>query len=1219
MKDEEQTKKFEVNVNNDKLEALIDSAKNVILPTWLFRIFWSRLVNFSLRIGAYPFLACIIQMCLCALLQELMYAAPSSSGTESSEGLPNHSKEVDYPRPCDICCPTVVISDRFEFSRHLRNVHSVKEGGSYICRYGPNGICQTLPLEGVSDHDYEAHLRKYHVNAGFKECCWSCFMQFTRSIFSFTQNLASVLSDPSRSRSERLAFFTRHWGESFIPKTRVSSSPSLPNITVDHFKNYLATTAKVRNMYLFFHASRIASKQLYFVVEKHRSYLKARRALLRTLARHDENKRIDADDIPKILLDVHFSLADSETFEAIFLEPNLEQPDRLLVEGITSGSVPRCDSAASLTPSLSEDARISAVFVILLRVILKQEPFEAGNGRYFRRYASLQNTLEYFHDLVDSRLNNQLAAKSSAFWKTVISYSNLYGELADARRKVARVRGSLKSVDEKVYKHMTRIMELSCAREQRKRLLQKLQDIACLRDAQPTVQMLLNQNDYPKALECIETAQDVLCHDLRGVACFRHLSTQLQELYKVIGRMLQEEFIALIQKEFGRSCENENDVFYQEAQLNPVILGLLRVQEYKFVHVLQHEIVEAVKNTMRQVMKTVYFFSYFNREIEIITVKSHVVKNLAADQITEYDPSIGNLSSQMRRLDFTQWSAALKHVLSILFYTCRKVQSIQELIIENIDQFIHLYNGDQTASHQSERYSSGGVSQLSTGVSNVEGPNSETVALQDEDDDFIGDDFSGDLPETSKRLPAVPVSCTPDSSSESRLGHSCSTTSFASCAQEQLLMDKKVGELTLTSECSRVSTAPTPAAVLSMPCRNLFQVRQAITLLLEHAIYACQERSCRLLVARSKDGFLERLPVNEFHSVVQLTEAFVRDCRQLAGQPEQYGSPLRICITQQCSAFIKRFHEDRKGKLGIILDSENWRSTQVPEHYQRLVNECCATGKLHDIPNTAENEFSLKTSLNVDGEDYVVVGAALFLLEMLAQYCDVVTVLPDYSSELLMYVVELLKNYNSRSCQLILGAGALQLIGLKSISVRHLAWRRFHLNFIALSSRCLQLILRFVPYVKSEFESHLNEEKQNLMRHIIKVTRDYKDHIQEITNKLISVIDHHVVTQLKMWDLKGPVPSLTFQQICKQLGRFYNGLSGIMPEYMIKELFQQVHENFKTNLKEQLDLMGVTPHDSLTYGLASQEYLYYIKSLQSMPCCADWKEETISESLFATT
>lgn len=56
----------------------------------------------------------------------------------------------------------------------------------------------------------------------------------------------------------------------------------------------------------------------------------------------------------------------------------------------------------------------------------------------------------------------------------------------------------------------------------------------------------------------------------------------------------------------------------------------------------------------------------------------------------------------------------------------------------------------------------------------------------------------------------------------------------------------------------------------------------------------------------------------------------------------------------------------------------------------------------------------------------------------MAQYCDALAVLPEYASELLMCLVELLKNYNSRSCQLILGAGALRLIGLKSISVRHL-------------------------------------------------------------------------------------------------------------------------------------------------------------------------------------
>ncbi|VDM30258.1 unnamed protein product [Toxocara canis] len=98
---------------------------------------------------------------------------------------------------------------------------------------------------------------------------------------------------------------------------------------------------------------------------------------------------------------------------------------------------------------------------------------------------------------------------------------------------------------------------------------------------------------------------------------------------------------------------------------------------------------------------------------------------------------------------------------------------------------------------------------------------------------------------------------------------------------------------------------------------------------------------------------------------------------------------------------------------------------------------------------------------------------------MMAQYCDALAALPDFAPELLMCVVELLKSFNSRSCQLILGAGALQLIGLKSISVKHLA----------LSSRCLQLILRFVPYLKSDFENQLPAAKQNQLRHMTHVMR----------------------------------------------------------------------------------------------------------------------------------
>jgi hypothetical protein len=32
-----------------------------------------------------------------------------------------------------------------------------------VCRYGANGVCSSLPVEGVSDKDYEDHVLKHHV------------------------------------------------------------------------------------------------------------------------------------------------------------------------------------------------------------------------------------------------------------------------------------------------------------------------------------------------------------------------------------------------------------------------------------------------------------------------------------------------------------------------------------------------------------------------------------------------------------------------------------------------------------------------------------------------------------------------------------------------------------------------------------------------------------------------------------------------------------------------------------------------------------------------------------------------------------------------------------------------------------------------------------------------------------------------------------------------
>lgn len=105
-----------------------------------------------------------------------------------------------------------------------------------MCRYGYNGVCSSLPLDGVNDKDYEAHVEKYHVNQTTKET------EQKWNVFSAAQNLPAVLNDPSRGKQSNL--FTKKWGDSFVDKTQVPYTPYLVNIDWKHFELYCKKIGK---------------------------------------------------------------------------------------------------------------------------------------------------------------------------------------------------------------------------------------------------------------------------------------------------------------------------------------------------------------------------------------------------------------------------------------------------------------------------------------------------------------------------------------------------------------------------------------------------------------------------------------------------------------------------------------------------------------------------------------------------------------------------------------------------------------------------------------------------------------------------------------------------------------------------------------------------------------------------------------------------------------
>lgn len=91
-------------------------------------------------------------------------------------------------------------------------------------------------------------------------------------------------------------------------------------------------------------------------------------------------------------------------------------------------------------------------------------------------------------------------------------------------------------------------------------------------------------------------------------------------------------------------------------------------------------------------------------------------------------------------------------------------------------------------------------------------------------------------------------------------------------------------------------------------------------------------------------------------------------------------------------------------------------------------------------------------------------SSGLILLKMLSEYIDMNNFLPALSSEIVHRVVETLKFFNTRTCQLVLGAGAMQvLIFVTDILpvFRGMVFLFSYGSFV-INPRCVHLILMFL-------------------------------------------------------------------------------------------------------------------------------------------------------------
>lgn len=922
---------------------------------------------------------------------------------------------------CSLCVDHAFKTPQ-EFRLHLRKNHCKKEGGSYVCCYGKNNICGSLPLEGVSDQDYEFHVVKHHVltftidddhlqEEKFVENLRQKYAhifsasqtnsqpnvvedQYQWTVYNCSQNLPAVLNDPRRTKRE-YDLFTKTWGDSFNESATLPVT-YLPDISYLHFETYLKHIRKGIKRNAKKSAKEEKEVQLPIPGDKFGS------------------KYADIEDIPKIFLQSDFNLENPETFDAVI------PWSQIYAQG-------------------SENAAPKNSLKLL------------------------QEKMSHYLDIAEVHIAKQISMRSEAFFHAMTSHDALMDQLTDVIKCVCDLRKRIHVIEDVLVTGPMKIMRLKRRQKNLYEIYKKLNLIATVHQTQPTIQKLLNTSDFVGALDMIYTTQDVLSQELTGIHSFRHLGSQLAEMEKVIGKMMENDFLRYITADLNRP--HTECLIMEEDRLIAIVSGMLRKNHFSFVQTFKEECFTTIKATIKQT------------EIEVISKTDDF----------DTESNTGNLPEQIRTLNFQNWVELLQLIMKNLHFLLQRIQALYQVMDDTLEI---------AAGH----------------LSNI----------------------------------------TPDESS-----HRCHPLH---------LLENEI----MVLEQDYLTVKP--------------NLKEALCSVCDHAHECC----AKMLSAKAKDRSLDKLIMSEFLIITNSIETFQKQSEVISGKQS---TALRLALQNQASRFVMRFHEERKTKLALILENEQWKQADVPMEFQELVNNIVSSGSITSIKNPVEKvRKEPQPYLVVNGENFAVCGTALMLLKMIIEYCQCAEDLAMLALDLANRLVDLLKAFNSRTCQLVLGAGALQLVGLKTITTKHLA----------LTSRCLQLIVYFIPYVKNHFQNKIPVKQNMLDKHFDQVTKIYTEHIREISHKLESIICDMFEAQLKRWEVKAPVPSPSFSAISKQLSKLHELVSNVLSPEELNIIFQRCNNSFKSKLREHLARLQVNADGGPQHGLVAQELTFYTQNLKKL-------------------
>ncbi|CAL9156248.1 unnamed protein product [Musa hybrid cultivar] len=790
---------------------------------------------------------------------------------------------------------------------------------------------------------------------------------------------------------------------------------------------------------------------------------------------------------------------------------------------------------------------------------------------------ALQEKLTQYLDVVEMHLVREIALRSDSFYEAQGQLQGLNGQIVEACVRIRELKETIRILTGDLVGSARKVQELNATRGNLVALQQKLTVILYVSQALGALKLLVAAADCAGALDVIDDLQQLLETDeLVGLHCFRHLREQLSGGLDSINSILSAEFLraairdakgvdsVILSKLRTRASDLMNGVDDEvkldddessnlQDRLLPLIIGLLRTAKLPAVlrlyrDTLITEMKAAIKATVAALLPVL-----LSRPLDSDLI--------TGDRVGDSDGGGLSLASKLRSLS----SESFVHLLNAIFKVVQahlmraaEVKRVIEWIMGNLDG---CYVADSVAAAVAHGAA------VAAAAEGVQENNGHIIS-------HVSHYLSRNPPKISTIQGKVNDVSSPSTSKNFR------------------------------------------ADVLRENTEAVFS-----------ACDAAHGRWAKLLGVRAL--LHPKLRLQEFLSIYDITQDFIAATEKIGGR---LGYSIRGTLQSQSKAFVDFQHDSRMTKIKAVLDQETWIAVDVPDEFQAIVlslssgdallsnshlassnpdsgtveagfpasqehisesdsgqtvdrdnqakpipsagsnqetNAASATSKRNSDANMNEHGRASSQTLVYRGVGYHMVNCGLILLKMLSEYVDISKFLPALSSEVVHRVAEMLKLFNMRTCQLVLGAGAMQVSGLKSITSKHLA----------LASQIVSFVYAIIPEIQRVLFLKVPETRKALLTlEMDRVAQDYKIHRDEIHMKLIQIMKERLLANLRKlpqivesWNApedNDSQPSQFARSITKEVTYLHRILSQILLEADVQAIFRQVVHIFHSHISE---------------------------------------------------